>query len=85
MTRSGQDEDHPWVIGKVRVRLADGTEELWLTQMRPSTDGPYWRGWLAIPDDAEIVERVPVLRQLARFKEVRFDNRVITDSAPKQT
>jgi hypothetical protein len=85
MARSGQEEERPWVIGKVRVRLADGTEELWMTQMRPPSDGPYWKGWIAIPDDAEIVETVPMLRQLTRFEEVRIDQRVVEDSSPKQT
>ena len=42
-------------------------------------------GWLANPDDAKIVEAVPMLWQLARCKGVRIDDLLFADNTSKQT
>ncbi len=67
-----KDESPVVVIGKVRVLLADGSEEVWLTLLRHSRAASSYHGWVYPSPDAVVVEVTPLLRHAARGQEVQI-------------
>jgi hypothetical protein len=66
----GKSENPVVVIGKVRVLLADGSEEVWLTPMRRVRTAASYHGWVYPSPDAVVVEVTPLLRHAAAGQEV---------------
>jgi hypothetical protein len=73
--RGGSRRDdlrHDVVIGKVRVLLASGSEEVWLTPLRHTHQASSYHGWVYPPPGAVVVEVTPLLRHAATGQEVHI-------------
>jgi hypothetical protein len=77
------DEANSRVIAKVRVALADGTEEIWMVPMRRTKNGPHYHEWIYLPEGATVIERSHELRPLSSGQEIRIDQReLFTEPTP---